>query len=323
MSDKIDQHDIVSRLKDIAIEMGETPSRDVFCKRSGISKDRIEKFFGGYTILVQSAGLDQHRAKRKIDNSIFEKDIHLHLEQYVPKNIPSPSLKIEPFPRCIFIPDFHAPWGDMKVIEAACRYAEKIKAEYIIQLGDLYDFISHSRFPTSKNIYTPKEEQKAGRKQVEDMWRMLSSACPSSKRYQLWGNHDSRPLKRILEQYPEASEWIERMITELMSFDGVTTLSGEREELILPGNVMVLHGYLSRPGSHRDYNIGFNVVHGHLHSAHVMYKQIQGKILWEMNCGVAADINSKAFSYTPQKSLHWSKGFGALDENGPRFIPIP
>lgn len=319
MTSKQDVHQIIAALKDLALELGRTPTRDEFTAKFGSSRTLRE--YGSFSDLLLAAGFQPHQ-KRRITNEIFQVDLAKHLLEYKPKEVPRPSELIEKFPRCLFIPDFHAPWGDLRVIEAACRYAEIHKPLYICQVGDLYDFISHSRFPASKNIYTPREEQKAGRAQAEEMWKMLSSAAPQAKKIQQWGNHDQRPLKRILETYPEAEDFVAKMITELMTFPGVETLEDQRQELILPGNVMVLHGYLSRPGSHRDYNLGFNVVHGHLHTAHVMYKQSQGKVFWELNCGIAADIHSKAFTYTPQRSLNWSRGFGWLDEFGPRFIAV-
>jgi hypothetical protein len=323
VGEKLDQHDIICRLKDLAIELGKTPSGKELA-RSGISERQVTSAFGSHSLACQAAGLEPNCRKKKIDNSIFELNIDTHLDRMSAKTKATQDKKnveFVPYPKCLFIPDFHAPWGDMRIIEKACEFAQKEKPEFICQLGDLYDFISHSRFPTSKNIYLPKDEKRVARKQAEDMWRCLHSAAPEAKKYQSWGNHDRRPLKRILETYPEAEIWVEQMINELMSFPNVETLSDEREELILPGNVMVIHGYLSRPGSHRDYNLGFNVVHGHLHTAHVMYKKIQDKILWEMNCGIAADVSSKAFSYTPQRTLNWAKGFGWLDQYGPRFVP--
>lgn len=320
--DAVLQHELIQKLLKLADEIGRTPSKVEYLAE-GHSEFTMRKAFGTYTEFIKAAGLEPiGTSKKKIDNTVFNVDIEKHLSEYTKKEIATPSKIQEPFKKCLFIPDFHAPWGDLKVIEAACKFAEIHKPDYIVQLGDLYDFISHSRFPTSKNIYTPREEQKAGRAQSEEMWKMLISASAKSKKYQLWGNHSERPLKRILETYPEAEDWVRQMVTELMTFKGVETVDDSRTELILPGNVMAIHGYLSRPGSHRDYNLGFNVVHGHLHTAHVMFKKIQGRVLFEMNCGIAADIHSKAFTYTPQKSTAWASGFGWLDENGPRFVPV-
>lgn len=319
MHDKL--HELYQRVKEIALDIGETPSLAQL-EAAGVSRRAIDKA-GGMAAINQACGLEPRKRKdAKINNSVFEKSIEDQLREYTKKEIILPNQIQEPFKKCLFIPDFHAPWGDMRVIEAACKYAEIHKPDYIVQLGDLYDFISHSRFPASKNIHTPRDEQRAARSQAEDMWKSLSSAAQKSKKYQLWGNHCERPLKRILEAYPEAEDWVNKMVTDLMTFNGVETMNDSKHELILPGNVMAIHGYLSRPGSHRDYNLGFNVIHGHLHTAHVMYKKLQGKVVFEMNCGIAADINSKAFSYTPQRSTAWSSGFGWLDENGPRFIPV-
>jgi hypothetical protein len=106
-----------------------------------------------------------------------------------------------------------------------------------------------------------------------------------------------------------------------MTFEGVKTLHDPREELKLPGNVDVIHGYLGRLGDHRNYTLT-NVVHGHTHTGGVVFRQVAGRVLWELDCGLAGDMESKALSYTPQKSTKHTLGWGFLDEYGPRFIPL-
>jgi hypothetical protein len=138
--------------------------------------------------------------------------------------------------------------------------------------------------------------------------------------YQICGNHDARPLKRILEVYPEAEDWVKKMFAEMMTFPGVETILDTRQELVLPGDVMVIHGYKSKLGEHRDHML-FNAVCGHQHTGGVVYKNLRGRTLWELNAGLAGDPEAKGLTYTPQRITSWTLGFGWLDEYGPRFIP--
>lgn len=322
----MDQHDLVAGVKDLALELGRTPTRAEFESRTKGGAYQLTKLFGSFSALLQAAGLDTYDTRRsghkektpKIDNRIFERDIHTHLASYEPK---APRVEPDRFQHSLFIGDFHAPFADMRLVEKITRYAEKRQPEVIVQGGDLYDMFSAGKFPRSHNIFTPREEQAAGRKQAETFWSEMRKACPKARLVQLCGNHDIRPLKRVLESFPVGEDWIARAIQELMTFEGVELIEDYRQELILPGNVMVHHGYLSGLGKHRDYNVGFNTVVFHTHSGGVAFRKINGVIRWELNGGFVGDVESKGFTYTPQRNLHWTQGVGEIDEYGPRFIP--
>lgn len=311
------EHDLVSKLKELYAELGKVPSSSEFYSRYN-SQNKIAKL-GGYSILLQMAGLPTYSERRnpKITNAIFETSISHQLEQYEPKQIPECHEKWE---RTLFIGDVHHPFCLWRVIEKACRFAEREKPSRIVQGGDLYDMFSHQKFPRSHNIFTPREEHELARKHAERMWSELKRAAPQAKRHQLWGNHDVRPLKRILEALPSAEDWIDRMMREMMTFDGVELQKDYREELLLPGNVAVHHGYKSQLGQHRDYMLR-NAVAFHTHRGGVSFKQIQNVVLWELNGGYVADPAAKGLTYTPQRIIDWTPGFGWLDEDGPRFIP--
>lgn len=88
-------------------------------------------------------------------------------------------------------------------------------------MGDLLDMYSHSKFPKSQNVYTPKDEEEAGIKKARELWAAIRKASPNSKCVGLLGNHDIRPLKRTLESAPQLEHWIEKYFKDLMQFDGV------------------------------------------------------------------------------------------------------
>jgi hypothetical protein len=316
----VDQHELVKVVKELALELGRTPTRTEFVAHAKGGAYRLTQF-GGFTALLQAAGLDtydERRAgrKRKIDNTIFERDIEKHLAQYEPREVKP----VTPLLRGLFIGDVHFPFSNDRLLEKIYRFAEKEQPEIICQGGDLYDQLSHGKFARSHNTFTPRQEQELARKKAETMWSELAKACPNARKVQAWGNHDARPLKRILEVYPEAEDWVQQRITALMSFPGVETLSDYRQELILPGDVMVHHGYRSQLGQHRDY-VQMNAIVHHTHLGGVVYRRIQGRTLWELNAGYVGDAEAKGLTYTHQKMTNWTPGWGWTDEYGPRFIP--
>lgn len=331
----MDAHDLVAKVKELAIELGRTPTATEFEQQIKGGKYKYTKLFGGFTPLLKAAGLDTYDDRRcgkkqRIDNSVFERDVYAHLEAFKPVEVPK---AIQGgWQRTLFIGDLHAPFSNLSLLDKIYRFAEREKPEVIVQIGDLYDHLSHSRFPRSTaSTFNARQEQEAARAQAETMWSEVRKAAPAAKCYQLWGNHDARPLKRILEVYPEAEDWVSEMITRLMTFPGVETLDDTRQELMLPGNIMVHHGYRSRLGGHRDFAM-LNAVVGHTHVGGVVYRQLRGhshgkdghgkdEILWELNCGLAAQIESKGLTYTNQRLSSWTPGWGWVDEYGPRFIP--
>lgn len=321
---KVTAHDLVQALKEAELELGHVPSRAEMEKRFRNYKARVEQLFGNHSSAVSAAGLEVnlngHSKKPKITNEVFEKDIIEHLKQYAEKSSKKLSKPQSQRPHCLFIPDTHFPFEHQPTIQKAIAYAKANRPELIVQLGDLYDFFSASKFPKSANVFKPKDEVSEARKRAEAMWAELKAASPLARCIQLIGNHDVRPLKRTLESVPFLEDWIQDAMTKVMSFDGVETLSDHRDFFEIDENTIAIHGFLSRHGAHRDFALK-NVVLGHLHVGSVTFRQVHEETLFELNCGYAADPHAPGLSYTPSKIINWTHGFGVIDSLGPRFIP--
>lgn len=316
----MDSHALVSALKELALQLGRTPTRAEFVASGAGFDYKLRTMFGTYAVLIEAAGLEQNKPskKTKITNQIFERDIERHLEQYQAKSPLAPDT--EPYPSIACISDIHFPFEHQPVLDAFVEYCAKHKPEHIVINGDMYDLFSHSKFPRSHNVFTPKEEHQLARSKAEAFWKRIREASPKSKCYQNLGNHSIRPLKRILETYPAAEEWIEMALAQMLTFDGVETNLGYRKELII-GNVMIIHGYRSQLGAHRDYVL-HNVIVGHTHRPGVVFRNVGGRSIFELNAGYAADPNSKGLSYTSQRIVDWVHGFAVVDQYGPRVVVV-
>lgn len=187
----------------------------------------------------------------------------------------------------------------------------------IVQVGDLYDLFSFSKYPRSLNVGTPKDEILQGRAMAEEFWRLLQKRCPKATCYQLLGNHDERPAKRILEKAPELEALID--IKHLWEFKGVKTIHDPREELMLDG-IYFQHGFRSKLGDHAKFNQASTVC-GHSHVGGVVFFPLRDKILFELNAGYLAG-DEEPMRYTRQSLTRWTHGFGIIDALGPRFVPI-
>lgn len=215
------------------------------------------------------------------------------------------------------IGDLHFPWVDKVALRKLLKSIDRPKV--VVQLGDLYDMYSHSKYPRTHNLFTPKDELIKAREMAEEFWAEIRVRTPRAERYQLMGNHDIRPFKRMIEKYPEFEHQID--INHLWEFDRVKTMRSDREELIIDDMVFI-HGYRARLGDHARFN-HMKTVCGHTHRGGVHFINLKNKIIWELNCGHLADKNAVPLSYTKQRQFsNWTLGYGIIDAYGPRFIPL-
>lgn len=317
---KVDQHDIINKLKEMASELGRTPTWIEVT--TTISKHQIYKYFGGYSILIHAAGLEPVKVSKNkaINNSIFLKSVEDQVETYEPRDNIQPFVIQKKDAKFACISDLHFPWVNKKVLEVFYDFIKDHQPDYVIINGDAWDMYAHSKYPRSMNIYTPREEQALARKMNEEFWQKVQIICPKAQCFQLLGNHDIRSLKRTLEHYPEAEDWITEKLKELFTFKNVTTIHDHRQELQINED-LIFHGYRSKLGDHRDYTL-MNCHNGHTHVGGTVFRRIKGKTLFECNSGVAGDLEAKALSYSSQKATHQTPGFSFRDKYGPRFIAV-
>lgn len=308
----MDKHELLLKLKEmIDLRGGEIPTRDEFIKE--VSKHSLTREFGTYQELLKAFGIDSKR-KIKIENPFIVKDLQSYYDN---KPVIEPK-KLDKYPKIAAISDIHWPFQSDRVINKFLAHIEKHQPEYVFVNGDAWDMYSFSKFPRSHNIFTPREERDLSRKLNEEFWVKVKDKCPKAKCIQMLGNHELRVMKRIMEQYPVAEDWIQEALKKEFTFEGVETIFDPRQEYMI-GNIAVFHGYRTKLGDHRDYT-HYNCIIGHTHRGGTVFKNIRDTVLWELNSGLAGDPLSKGLSYTTQRINDWTMGFAWVDEDGPRFI---
>lgn len=315
----MDEHELIVAVKDLALKLGRSPTRDEFNAAVRGGRDKLTRF-GGFTALLRAAGLDTYedrRSPKRISNKdIFGADIESVVETHRAKVIESTPGDFKPM---LLVGDTHFPFAHQKTLEKVYRFAEKEQPVFIVQMGDLMDQWAHSRFPASRNYYKPDEEMELARSQSEAFWGEIKKACPDAKCYQITGNHDERAIKRILDSAPTLESFVREGIRRMYAFEGVTTIHDYRESLSLQG-IEIHHGFFGRPGQHMNHIQG-NAATAHTHKGSVTYRPLKDRIIAHLDCGFTGDEEAKALSYTPLKTTGWTLGWGFWDEYGPRFIP--
>lgn len=123
----MDEHDLVSAVKQLALELGRTPTRAEFVSSTKGADYKLAKI-GGYTVLCQMAGLETYDQRRLkvVSNAIFEVKLERHLEAYKPeikKPVKRPSIAV--------ISDIHWPFENPAVIAQFSEYVASKKPEYV------------------------------------------------------------------------------------------------------------------------------------------------------------------------------------------------
>jgi predicted phosphodiesterase len=222
--------------------------------------------------------------------------------------------------RILIIPDLHFPFTNLKALETVLRYVKTFQPNYVVQIGDLYDHYSFSKFRRSLELTTPEEEISFARKLATNMWKSVKKLASKAKCFQLLGNHDERLMKRVLDKLPELESLTQETLSSLYTFKGVTTVFDSRDYVEIDG-IVFTHGYMSGLGKHLK-QINQSVVIGHSHQGGVYFEQHKNKILFELNAGHLADTKSLPLSYTPIKISRSTLGFGIIEDNKPQFIPL-
>lgn len=322
------KHEMLCDLKRVASDLGRAPSRDEYMEQGKYSRHEVVKQFGGFAPFLMASGLDpcrKEKSKKKKEEikSVFDRDIRSELSEYHSKYLKPMNFDLS-FEPIMVVGDTHFPFVSMNSLSLLYALVEVLKPRHVVQVGDLYDMLSHSRFPRSRNAYNPFEEMSLGFEMSQEFWRKIKNLSPGVKCYQILGNHDVRPLKKILEHYPEGEVFFS--IDRYFQFEGVQTIMDPRELLMIQG-IGFTHGH-GPMGSHRDAT-GKNNAHGHTHKGGSHFKVVGGsfigepkKTLWELDAGFLGDPNSKALSYTPLKVNLGTEGVGWIDALGPRFIPF-
>lgn len=311
----MDAHSTVAEIRRLFNELSRTPTWREYLA-AGNTEWSVKKFFGTYTNALAASGLERGQENNApLEAEYFPQEpLKTHLEAHEPRE----SKSQKPQKTFLVIGDTHFPFIHKGCMDAIYEFNLVNKPDYIIQVGDLYDLYAHSKFPKSINGYTPQEEERLAREGAVEMWKRLKQDNPGSKCFQINGNHDIRPAKRVLELAPGFEHVIKKHYAEMMRFDGVETIEDYRQELILEG-IMFHHGYRSKLGDHRDF-VRQNFVCGHSHKGGVVFRKMAGETIWELNAGFVGDADSKALSYTAQKINDQTLGWGFIDQHGPRFI---
>lgn len=313
------QNAIVAALKSVANDLGRPPTRAELEQLRGFKKHQIDITFGTYTAALAAAGFAAFDTRKKSNKKLVQEFFSADLSQLLSKACTPASPLLEPYPNIICIGDMHLPWWHEPTITMLYLILEQEQPDYIIQMGDLYDFFSFGKYPRSHLLIRPDEELRIGRQLAETFWQTVRRICPRAKLVQLIGNHDLRPMKRVLESgSPELEPFFN--FKSFFEFEGVHTQHDAREPYRIK-EFSFIHGHLSQAGAHRN-QLKTHVAHGHTHRGGVVMNKRDGRHLVEIDCGHVGDASKKVFNYTAVREPSWTRGYAQIKGYCFAFIPL-
>src|SRR5258708_547560 len=116
----MDKHDLVCMLKDLAIELGRTPTKHEYITKTKASNYSITQHFGTFSTIVTSAGLDPYREKDvRLTNEIFERPIDTVIKEHVPREIKEKII----YKPTLIIGDTHFPFDSNRTLNEIYKFA--------------------------------------------------------------------------------------------------------------------------------------------------------------------------------------------------------
>lgn len=328
MSDLL--HELVSSLKSLAIKLNRTPTRAEFSNEFRGAHYKIP-IIGGYTVLLQAAGLptyDDRRGRKELLKE--EKTLEKNLRTY--KSICSKREKIQGFfrstldlsemfaragnPEVLKIsaqPDTHAKFVDKAAWACYLEFLRYWQPHGHIIMGDFADCEGLSHWPDES--LEPRRivpEMKLARAMLQE----IVDATPScTTRIFLEGNHENwimQALNKMPELFDGLAELdIEINISSLLSLKKFGYDLFPLNEIVQIGDAHFTHGIYCGDNHAKKHLSVFkkNIYYGHLHDDQTYNQTSMDGNVEAATFGCLCRLDAKFLKGRPNNWVHGSAAF--------------
>jgi predicted phosphodiesterase len=211
----------------------------------------------------------------------------------------------------IAIPDVHAPYHDSVVMGLIVRAGDAIGASCCVQLGDLTDCYSVSRFPKARDRRLDIAWELDTTCEVVDV---LDKAFPDERVITL-GNHDVRMERYVAEKAPEIAGLFPKYVDRIGFKERGWRVAGYMDDAKI-GNLNVTHeaGYSGATAHMQTLGVyQSNVIHGHTHRLGwgVLGNVDGGKRVGAM-LGWCGDVEKIDYHHRARVARESAHGFGII-----------
>lgn len=311
----MDKHEVICLLKDAAIGLGRTPTRDEF--RAMCSEKKMRKLFGTFSALVQASGLDAVKASKDKDTKFKYKktlidSFHIHeidLADLFKKAGNPKVLKV------LGMPDTHVEHRDHAAVNCFLEFAEFYNPDVVLMYGDFLDAEGISHWVP--NTLKPRDfisEVIEARELLDVLVRKTPKAI---YRPYLFANHEDWINQAMVQKLPEFFNGLEKLglmpdLNKLLDLEKFGIDLIPLNHFLKIGNTFHTHGLYTgngHPKKHLD-TVKNNIYYGHLHDMQSYHSPtVNGMI--EAACSGHLSKNDAAF--LKGKPNNWQQGFTIME----------
>ncbi len=313
----MDKHGIVCALKDMALELGRTPTRDEFITRA--SRRSVDMMFGGFAQLVQASGLDapiRNKVKPTAASLKF-KFIKRQVESFNIHEIDIEPLIAElgrPL-RVIAMPDTHVKNRDKVAIKVFLQFCEWYDPDVFIIMGDFLDAEGISHWPSDS--LSPKRfmpEILEARALLEE----ISRATPNTKiRIFLEGNHEDWLRQAMVSKLPELFDGMDELglvpdIKALLDLNRFGYDFFKMNDIVKLGKSHFTHGlYIGSNHAKKHLDaLKANIYYGHAHDINTAHQPSIDGFIEAASLGCLCRLDAPFLKGKPN---NWVHAFGIFE----------
>lgn len=208
------------------------------------------------------------------------------------------------------VPDLHIPDHDEGAVEWALNLISDLRPDEVVFLGDMFDFMSISRFlkhPKQSRLFS--DEVKTGKAFV----KMLASRLPKKAKVQIiGGNHEDRLAKYLFRHAPELADEPSLTVPALMEFPKKWVYYDPSVPNFQTQGVIVMHGrrFAGNVALANMRRYVCSVVQGHSHRVSTQYLRVaDGRLLSSAECGCLCQLSPRYAGVTD-----WTHALGWIDD---------
>ena len=220
--------------------------------------------------------------------------------------------------QAIVLSDIHLPYEDKRALSTALEFTRKIKPDTIILGGDILDCYPLSTFHRVPSAPSLHQELEAGKNFLKELRRQHRNADITF----IFGNHESRFEKRILERLPELHGSVALSeLLELDELDIIPVTEPVDNTSVHWRGVDIAHYDIAGSNAPRKIiaDIGVSTVQCHTHHQSLTKKRYKDRTITVVENGCLCGLDPQYV-----KNPNWQHGFSYLiAENGmTTIIPI-
>lgn len=310
-----DQHDLVSKVKEMAIELGRAPKRDEFCAKYGYGYRTTYK---SYSVLVKAAALDEVSVKAEHKNELKDQlkikckkiesfDLYdaSHVLDFSKKDV----LKF------IVQPDTHFGHQDDQALAVLLDFAKDYNPDGHIILGDFLDMNPISHWGQDKLEEEYLVDQCLEARQFLSSFKYVTPNC--TYKYFNAGNHEDWLRQYLVKNVRHLANRIHELGIEI-TVQSLLDLNKYGYEYI-PFNAILkvlkahfTHGLYtssSHAKTHLDKLKG-NIYYGHLHDYQCHSQMSLSGVQEAASLGCLSKLDAPFLRGKPN---NWMQGFAVFE----------